>query len=201
MEIYRGKHASFMDARLLVEQLAGYEHIHIDIGTGDGRFVRHMAAARPQHFVIGVDACRENLEETARRAPANSLFVIANAQALPPELHGLAASVTVNFPWGSLLEGLLEVNSQVLAGVKAITRPRAQLEVRLNSGALAEIGISLEVGAEQVRHALTASGFNMQPPVELTAVDLRAIPTTWAKRLAYGRDPRGVSLTGGKRQF
>lgn len=199
MEIYRGKLASFMDVRLLAEQLAGYECIHIDIGTGDGRFVRHMAASRPQHFVIGVDACRENLEATARRAPANSLFVIANAQALPSELNGLASSVTVNFPWGSLLEGLLDANSRVLVGLQNITRPHAKLDVRLNSGALAEIGISLETGAEQVRHALEVSSFNMRPPAELTALDLRAIPTTWAKRLAYGRDPRGVSLTGGKR--
>ena len=43
MEIIRGKHASFIDARELADQLAGYDRVHIDIGTGDGRFVRHVA--------------------------------------------------------------------------------------------------------------------------------------------------------------
>jgi hypothetical protein len=30
----------------------------------------------------------------------------------------------------------------------------------------------------------------------LTAGDLKAFPTSWAKRLAFGRDPRAVHLSG-----
>lgn len=196
MEILRGKHASFIDRRTLAERLAGYNTIHIDIGTGDGRYVQHSAKSDPTCFGIGIDSCRENLQEVSRRAPANTLFVIANALALPSELRGLATQFTVNFPWGSLLEGLMVADSAVLAGLKAIARPHARLDIRLNSGALAEVGYRLEQGAERVQAALTASDFAMQSPVTLTERELKSFPTSWAKRLAFGRDPHAVYVHG-----
>lgn len=194
MEIIRGKHASFMPASAFSEWLAGYDTIHIDLGTGDGRFVRHTAQRCPNTFVIGVDACRENLHEVSRRAPANALFAIANVLVPPPELHGLAAQVTINFPWGSLLDGLLNNDRALLDGLVRIARPNASFEIRLNGGALAEAGWTLERGANRVREVLAENGFETRPPVMMTARDLKSCPTTWAKRLAYGRDPRAVYL-------
>jgi 16S rRNA (adenine(1408)-N(1))-methyltransferase len=195
MEIIRGKHASYIDAL----RLDGYTKVHLDLGTGDGRFVQQLAQKQPDWFVIGVDACRDNLHEVSRRAPENALFVIANAQRLPVELRGLAAQVTIHFPWGSLLEGLLEADPALLAGLMEITRPDAELAVYLNGGALAEAGWSLEEGAEQVRQVLSCSGFTMHRSLNLTASELKAYPTTWAKRLAFGRDPRAVCLAGMRR--
>jgi 16S rRNA (adenine(1408)-N(1))-methyltransferase len=196
MEVIRGKNASFMDSSAFAERLSGYDSIFIDIGTGDGRFVQHLAQTHPDCFVIGIDACRENLHEVSRRAPSNALLVIANAQALPVELSGLGAQITINFPWGSLLEGLLMGNMAMLDSLIAIARPDARLEVRLNAGALAELDWSLEAGGERVRDVLTANGFDMQWPITLSARDLKAYPTTWAKRLAFGRDPRAAYLHG-----
>jgi 16S rRNA (adenine(1408)-N(1))-methyltransferase len=196
MEIIRGKQASFMDTAALAERLAGYDSIHMDIGTGDGRFVRHVAQTRPNTFVIGLDAARENLIEVSRRAPSNALFVIANARALPYELRGLATQVTINFPWGSLVEGLLTGDPALMTGLAMIARPRAELDVRLNAGALAEAGWLLEAGAVRVREVLAVNGFTMRPPIRLTSGELKALPTTWAKRLAFGRDPRAMYLRG-----
>jgi 16S rRNA (adenine(1408)-N(1))-methyltransferase len=198
MEIIRGKHASFMDASALGERLARYQTVHIDIGTGDGRLVQHIAQTSPHCFVIGIDACRENLHEVSRRVPENALFVIANAQTLPSELYGLASQITINFPWGSLLEGLLANNSSLLAGLDSIARPDARPEVRLNAGALAEAGWSLVEGAARIREVLAVNGFKVQRPIAMTAHELSAYPTTWAKRLAFGRDPRAVCLRGAK---
>jgi 16S rRNA (adenine(1408)-N(1))-methyltransferase len=196
VEIIRGKQASFISTAELTAQLSGYARILIDIGTGDGRFVQHVASARPDCFIIGIDTCRENLCDVSRRAPANALFVIANAQALPVELNRLADHVTVNFPWGSLLTGLLTPESAVMAHLGAITRPGASLETRLNAGALAEAGWSLDEGLAQVRAALSNCGFTAGVHTRLAAGELKAYPTTWAKRLAFGRDPRAVCLYG-----
>jgi 16S rRNA (adenine(1408)-N(1))-methyltransferase len=192
MEIIRGKHASFIDTLVL----DGYDSVHLDIGTGDGRFVQHVAQTQPRCLVVGIDACRENLHEVSRRAPSNALFVIANARALPPELDDLAAHITINFPWGSLLEGLVEHDSELMQGLAMIARPKAGIEIRLNGGALAEMGCSLEDGADRVRRVLAGNGFDMRPALTLTANDLKACPTTWAKRLAFGRDPRAAYLRG-----
>src|SRR5512133_295706 len=99
METIRGKTSLEINASELAIRIAGYKNIRIDIGTGDGRYVRSMAQKRPDEFFIGVDACRENLREHSLSAPANALFVIARAQALPYEFAKLADEVTINFPW------------------------------------------------------------------------------------------------------
>jgi len=194
MEIIRGKQASFMDASVLATQLIGYNDVHIDIGTGDGRFVEHTARTQPDTFVIGMDACRENLHDVSRRAAVNTLFVIANAQQLPIELYGLATHITINFPWGSLLEGLLADDAGLLAGLAMITRPKATLDVRLNGGALAEAGWSLEEGAERVQMVLAGNGFGMPSKKSMLLSELKTYPTTWAKRIAFGRDPHAIVL-------
>jgi 16S rRNA (adenine(1408)-N(1))-methyltransferase len=191
MECIRGKTSAGIDAAGLA---TGYDDVLIDVGTGDGRYVMHVARTRPSWFAVGVDACRENLRKASRRAPANALYVIANALALPKELDGMASKVTINFPWGSLLAGLLDGEPGLLEGLLAIARPGAALEVRLNAGALADAGYTLESGGTRVRRALHAGGFDAGDSVWLDARDLRRCHTTWATRLAYGRDPRAVCL-------
>jgi 16S rRNA (adenine(1408)-N(1))-methyltransferase len=196
MESIQGKRALRIDAPALLGRLAGYQEILLDIGAGDGRFVRQMAAECPARFAIGVDACRENLRASSRVAPANALYLIADARALPYALDQRATHITINFPWGSLLNGLLAGEVALLERLAAIARPDALLELRLNAGALTEAGRDIEDGGKQVRQALHRAGFHMQLPITLGPQELRACPTTWAKRLAYGRDPRALYVRG-----
>jgi hypothetical protein len=196
MESIQGKRAQQLDAPALIERLARYQELLLDIGAGDGRLVRQAAAECPARFAIGVDACRENLRANSRLAPANALYLIADARALPCALDRRATHVTINFPWGSLLGGLLASEAVLLERLAAVARPGALLELRLNAGALAEAGWDLASGGECVRHALCLAGFDLQPPIALGRPELRACPTTWAKRLAYGRDPRALYLRG-----
>ncbi len=200
MEIIRGKNTSFISETALADLLKGYQRLHIDIGTGDGRYVQHLARQHPHDVVIGIDANRENLREISRRAPDNALFTIANAltltDTLPALLYGMAAQVSINFPWGSLMQGLLDDDPGLMHGLQAISHPRAALEVRLNGGALSEAGWTLEAGQQRVQQVLSCSGFIIRSAARLTADDLKRIPTTWAKRLAFGRDPRAVLLRG-----
>jgi len=195
METIRGKYASHMNHAAWSACLQQAASVHIDLGTGDGRFVSHLARAYPRMLVIGVDACRENLVDSSRRAPANALFIIANACALPPELAGGGAHLTVNFPWGSLLQGLLQPDSSLALALRRLAQPAASLDLRLNAGALADEGYSLEQGTAAVQTMLAHNGFNLRAAHQLTAAQLKAFPTTWAKRLAFGRDPRAVHLS------
>ena len=139
---------------------------------------------------------RENLQDASRRAPPNVLYLIANAEELPVELDGIADLITINFPWGSLLRGLLLGEDTVLRGLCRVARPGARLEVRLNGGALVEAGLSLEEGGSRAGRVLRGCGFVMAPPVVMNRQALRACPTSWAKRLAFGRDPRALLLRG-----
>ena len=192
MECIRGKTSAEIGR---APGVAGYGAVLIDVGTGDGRYVLHVARTRPTWFAVGVDACRDNLRKASRKALSNALYVIANALALPGELGGMASKVTINFPWGSLLTGLLDGNPMLLEGLLAIARPGAMLEVRLNGEALAGAGYTLESGGARIRQALHEGGFEVAGDLlRLDARQLRQCPTTWAKRLAYGRDPRAAFL-------
>ncbi len=194
MEGICGKQAWVIDAATLAARIVGYRDILIDIGTGDGRYVRNIARECPSWFAIGIDACRENLRGVSRNAPRNALFIIANALSLPRELRGLATRITINFPWGSLLTALLDGDPAFLDGLVMLARPGATLEIRLNQGALVEAGYTREAGVMRIQRMLREWGFRNRRSAMLDAGALRVYPTTWARRLAYGRDPCGWSL-------
>jgi hypothetical protein len=47
-----------------------------------------------------------------------------------------------------------------------------------------------------VRRMLFQAGFDLSEPGRMDAADLRSFPTSWARRLAFGRDPRAMTLSG-----
>ena len=196
METIRGRKSLELDFNGLTERLAAYNRILLDLGTGDGRYVHCLADKYPDWFVIGVDSCRENLREHSQAKLQNMLFVIASAQELPRELNGLISHITINFPWGSLLESLLNGDPMLMCGLESISRSAASVDLRLNSGALAKVGMTLETGTEKIYNKLLQTGWSVKTPAIMNAGRLRSFPSTWAKRLAFGHDPRAVSMNG-----
>jgi hypothetical protein len=198
METIRGRKSLELDLNGWQDRLAKYDRIVLDLGTGDGRYARTLAERHPRGFIIGVDSCRENLREHSRAKLPNLLFVIASAQDLPRELDGLISHITINFPWGSLLESLLVSDSKLMHGLKSASRAGASLSLRLNGGALAETGKTLEAGTDKIFYNLLGAGWQLEQPVLMDAGALKKFPSTWAKRLAFGRDPRAMMLSGQK---
>jgi 16S rRNA (adenine(1408)-N(1))-methyltransferase len=144
--------------------------------------------------VIGIDASAAGMAEASRRAarPArkgglpNALFVVAAAEALPAELDGCADALTVHFPWGSLLRGLLSANATVLCGLARVTRPGADLTLLLSvtprdnvpgMAALDEAALRSLAGS-YANHGLALT--DVRPA---TMDDLDRSHSTWAKRL------------------
>ncbi|MGE5072819.1 MAG: class I SAM-dependent methyltransferase, partial [Anaerolineae bacterium] len=166
----------------------------LDLGTGDGRYAQQLAERQPRTFAIGLDACRENLRERSRLKLPNLLFVISDAQSLPFELRGLVSHIAINFPWGSLLEGLLTGNALLMDGLAGLASDRASLEVRLNAAALQEAGVTLDAGIERISGSLSRLGWRVKAPRHMDTQLLQSFPSTWARRLAHGRDPRAVLI-------
>jgi hypothetical protein len=84
----------------------------------------------------------------------------------------------------------------LMCGLETVAQPSASLELRLNGGALAEQGWPLEDGAEQIRVNLIRAGWQVGRSAVMDSRALRKFPSTWAKRLAFGRDPRAVQVSG-----
>jgi 16S rRNA (adenine(1408)-N(1))-methyltransferase len=127
----------------------------------------------------------------------NLLFVRAAAEELPSELTGVADEVTVILPWGSLLAAVARPVPAVLAGVRRLSRPGARLTVVLavdparDRAEAARLGLpALDAAhfAGPLAAAYGASGFTVDRVRAVTAADLARWPSTWARRLAHGRD-------------
>jgi 16S rRNA (adenine(1408)-N(1))-methyltransferase len=159
------------------------------------------AAAEPDRLVVGVDASAAAMAEASRRAGRrpergglpNALFVVAAAEALPPELDGLADLVTVHFPWGSLLRGLLAADPAVVGGLARVLRPGATLSMLMSSTARdrgAGVGSIDRRALAAPADAYDRHGLAVTRVRPATPADVAASRSTWGKRLgAGGRRP------------
>jgi 16S rRNA (adenine(1408)-N(1))-methyltransferase len=171
--------------------------VAVDLGTGDGRHVLAAAARRPDTLVIGVDANAAAMADSSRRASRgraalpNALFAVAAAERPPEALHGMAGSLTVNFPWGSLLRGLLGEDDAVLAGVARLMAPGAEgaalLSVVPRDG-MPAVPPPASLAPAYARHGLELVEMRAATPEEVAASG-----SSWAKRLRAGRE-RPVTL-------
>ena len=183
----------------------------MDVGTGDGRAVIARATAEPRSLVIGVDANAAAMAEASRRAdrrgPANALFFAAAAEALADTpLAGRADLVTIAFPWGSLLQGVLGLDGQgpALAGVAAVVRPGGAIEVL--ASVIPKDGVAglatLDGAAEPaIRCAWGAVGLELTGFAPATADVLAAHASSWSRRLRNGdqaRRPVGADAPAGR---
>ncbi len=177
------------------EWCARHRTIHIDVGTGDGRFPLHLARREPEYGVIGLDTCLDHLAVHPRRTPENLRFICADARAIPSELDGRAASLTINFPYSSLLKGLLAGDDVLLANLAATLAPGGEVAIRINARALAETGMTLDEAGRQVERACRVAGLGRITTTVLKGEALRRFPSTWAKRIGFGRHPRAVQIS------
>jgi 16S rRNA (adenine(1408)-N(1))-methyltransferase len=163
----------------------------VDVGAGDGRYA--LAAAGADTLAIAVDAHGPAMAPAWRRVQRrrldNVLLVVARAEELPPELDGLADDVTVHFPWGSLLRGVLEVEAAIAGGLARIAKPGADVTAVV-SVTEHERALGLPALGERLGPALAeryaAHGLALVEWRPATRPEVEATRSSWAKRLDAG---------------
>ena len=168
----------------------------MDVGAGDGGYVLHRARTEPNSFAIALDASPDALASGAWRAKrariANAAFLVEGVERLPRELACLADEVTVHFPWGSLLRGLVDGSTSTVGPIASLMKAGAELRVLVSAvgrdgfadvtpsvitsrcATYAEYGLHL-IEAEWASNAIVAES-----------------RSAWAKRLAVGRARQAV---------
>ena len=184
----------------------------MDIGTGDGAFVYKQARTCSDRLFIGIDSNAENLAKYSHKAAQkpnkggapNALFVHANCERLPDELCGVAQELSILLPWGSLLKAVALPDLAVLQGFRRLCTDQATLRVVFGYDQCCEPGITMALDlppltCEYLETILTPgydeAGFAVQVR-RMEPIELRDIPTTWAKRLSYGKDRDFFEITG-----
>jgi 16S rRNA (adenine(1408)-N(1))-methyltransferase len=184
----------------------------VDLGAGDGRWAYETARNDPAGLYIAIDPDAGALAEyafKAARKPArggvvNARFVVASAEQLPRDLTGVADLVRVNFPWGSLLRGLIEPRAAALRGVASLLRPQGRFELVLaylpdhDRGAFAGGPLPAldESRLQQLATYYRAAGLEIEATRRLARDEALAVPSTWGRRLLHAR-PRPVFLVSG----
>ena len=176
----------------------------IDVGTGDGRAVLAAAAREPATLVLGLDANAAAMAEASRRAARpvrkgglpNAAFFLAAAEAPPPLLAGAASLVTVRFPWGSLLRGVVGLDDAVATGVAGLVAGDGTLELLLapvERDGLDGVPTSRDGLVAGATRALESHGLRLAEARAATPAEILATGSTWARRLGAarlnGRDP------------
>lgn len=134
---------------------------------------------------------------------SNLLFVVANADSLPKEIDGLVSDITIWFPWGSLLKAVITADEQFLFGLKRIVTKDASVKIlfsiepSVEQKVMESLGISTinKESLDVLKSAYARCGFRMNWRL-VPQKELRSFPSTWAKRLAYGRPRLVVELSG-----
>ena len=185
----------------------------IDLGSGDGRWVYESARKDPGSTYVGLDPDSDGLSDYAYRASrkparggvANAHFVVASVERLPPELAGIADLVRVNFPWGSLLRGLLAPDETTLLALRGLAVEGGRFEVIMSydpehdTGAFT--GVSLAALDEAyikdvLVPAYEAAGLPVGEHRRLTQDEALEVPSSWGRRLLHAR-PRSVYYLSG----
>jgi hypothetical protein len=158
--------------------------------------------------VIAIDASPDALCDGSWRAHrwrlANVAFLVTSLEQLPRALEGIAHEVTVHFPWGSLLVGLLEADPAIVGPLASALRPNGEL--RLLISAVERDGYDEVTPAwlNALAPRYGALGLALTESRWATADDYARSRSSWAKRLgprpavfaAFRRHSRFSSRSG-----
>jgi len=168
----------------------------VDVGAGDGGYVVFRARIEPNTFAIAVDASPDGLVRGAWKAERerrqNAAFLVGSVEHLPRELACLADEVTIHFPWGSLFRGLVDGSGPVLGPIAGLMKVGAELRVLLSAvdrDGFAEVTPSV-ISSRRGRYS--EHGLHLAGAEWASSAIVSASRSSWAKRLAVGRERRAV---------
>ncbi len=150
------------------------------------------------------DSSSKTSEFRAKRGLENLWYVHAGVEALPEELTGFASHISILLPWGSLLSAVARPDIDLLQKIACLCRPNATIRVVFGYDSSAEQKmiqeLNLPILSEQylnttLTQGYRQAGFNIKWKF-LQQSEIRNIGTTWAKKLAYGKDRRFVEING-----
>lgn len=121
------------------------------------------------------------------------LFVQASIEDLPNELCGVASTIHVNFPWGSLLRAVVNGDREFLLSLGRLASPGCGLKIVLSIDPerdrteIQRLEIP-EISESLVERLLAMNyskvGFTLLSYRRLDPKQLRSFESTWARRLS-----------------
>lgn len=203
MSLYcvKGNSTELINREELENIVSSFSKVVVDLGTGDGRFVYKNAKANPQNFYIGIDPSEKLLQEYSRKANKdrleNTLFIRASIEMLPGGLKGIADELNINFPWGSLLGGIVNTKQKIIKNILFMLSENASINIVFGYSPTAEPTetdrlnlekINRDVIEKEIIPEFESKGLRLVEIKELEKEELGNIESTWGKKLEFGQD-------------
>ena len=140
---------------------------------------------------------RQAGRKASRGGVPNLLCLAAAAEALGQTLPGVADRVSVILPWGRLLRTVAEPEPDDLGQLVALGQRGAHFELLFSyeagidgqtEGLLGTNGVDEAHVKEKLMPAYALAGLRVKEAKRVERAELKAYSTTWAQRLAYGRN-------------
>ena len=128
----------------------------------------------------------ESSRRASRGGPANALFVVAAAESVPADLRDLADELTILFPWGSLLRGVVGRDALVAEGLASLVAADGRIELLLapiERDGLDGVPTSADGLVAGAAGAFRRHGFEIDRLEAPGPAEIRATGSTWARRL------------------
>lgn len=203
MHVVYGNKTNEISKREYLDIINKFKHVHLDIGTGDGRFVYKSAKEDSNTMYIGIDPSETQLRIYSKKAQkdklANTLFIIGSIDVFPTEIFNTINSISIYFPWGSLLFNVVtlpntfidllrnicsndkETNINIVFGYSPESEPSETQRLGLED-------IDLEYIYKNLVPKLALNNFNIDCIKIFNRSDLKNIESSWGKKLTFGKD-------------
>lgn len=207
-----GKEERLLGIQTLKNLISNFQSIHVDIGTGDGKYIYRQALKNPNVYFIGIDNVKKNLEKFSakilrkyRNNTSNVLFIISSLEAIPYDINNIADRITIYLPWGILLEAIVRPLEEILKYVVIIAKNRSFFEFIITYSHIYEENemrkrglpnIELNYFCEGYQKKLRSIGLVLTKISILSNDQLKQIESSWAKKLAFGRPRQFFKLEG-----
>ncbi|HCL95620.1 TPA: hypothetical protein DHW62_01695 [candidate division WWE3 bacterium] len=206
MKSVKGNKTVDISVENLKEVAAEYTSVHVDLGTGDGRFVYEAALKNQSTLFIGVDPVEKQLREysvkSVRKKLINVLFLTSSLENLPINMTEIADKVSVILPWGTLLGQMVNPSPDGVIKLIGLLKNGGELEIVLGYSPDLEPSESdrldlPNLSQEYVGNVIVKAFEIMSGGMKLNMLEffpkekLTDIGSNWAKKLAFGR-PRQI---------
>lgn len=177
-----------ISSNLLIYKVNLFKYLHIDIGTGDGKYLHKQALKLPQTFHIGIDLNTNNLK--IKNFPKNITFIEGDIFDLAGVYSEIADYITVNYPWGILLAQIIKSDELFFNALIKITKKNCQLDFLLNKSIynnktfLNKFNITLDMFNEDILlNKLSHMGFSVTETRIIQNSKSKIHDTRWGKKL------------------
>lgn len=201
MKLVRGNKTLDISKNDLRELIRDYKKVAVDVGTGDGRYVFKNALNNPGTFYIGIEPSRKQIEiyskKTIRAKTPNVLFILSSLEGIQDELDNIATEITINLPWGTLLQVIAKPEQTQIQTLARILMSDGILEIifgytqETEPSEVTRLGLStldLTFIRNNVVPVFETEGLALSEARLVQKDELKNFESTWSKKLSFGKD-------------